>query len=309
MLARFAITPGALSEGYSSSTTALELGIGCLNDLCRAEGLFADLREGEWSRSLDSIGRLAKRFLTFARKERRLIQASRQLPADPDNDEKWLWEAQALHQTLPCRALITHKDLAADYAHDPTVTSIERLNLADWWAVRSPAKSVARTTAAYLDALDLVLKHANSLMFIDPHIDPVQDNYREFPQLLLAAGAMTGRRPLIEIHRASWRKVQGRIEGVSPAKWMADFEPWSERLAHAGLTATVFPWEKMHDRFLISDLVGINAPNGFDIATDPAETSTWFRLGPADRDRHQKEFDRACSVHRRVHFFEIGTQL
>jgi hypothetical protein len=179
------------------------------------------------------------------------------------------------------------------------------MNLADWWAARSPAKSVARTTAAYLGALDLVLRHANSLMFIDPHIDPLRPQYKEFLQLLLAAGA-TGRRPLIEIHRASWRDVQGRHEGTSLAQWIADFTPWSERLARAGLTATVFLWENHHDRYLISDLVGIGMLNGFDIGHNPNETSMWARLGPAERDKQQKEFHRACGVHRFVNCFDIG---
>ena len=64
----------------------------------------------------------------------------------------------------------------------------------------------------------------------------------------------------------------------------------------------------MHDRYLISDLVGINAPYGFDIAFDPTDTSTWSRLGPAERDKQQKEFDRACGVHRLVSYFDIGAQ-
>lgn len=305
MLARFAITPGALAEAHCSSIAALELGIGCLNDLCRTEGLFTDLREGEWSRSADLIGPLAKRFLTFARKERRLIEVQRQLAAAPENDEAWLWEAQALHRTFPCRALITHKGLAADYAGDSDVVSIERLNAADWWAARSPSRRVMRTTAAYLGALDLVLRHSNSLMFVDPHIDPLRENYREFPQLLLSAGAAS-RRPLIEIHRASWRDNQGRHEGTSVAQWIGDFTPWSERLARAGLSATVFLWENHHDRYLISDLVGIGMLNGFDISHNPNETSMWSRLGPAERDQQQKEFDRACGVHRLVGCFEIG---
>ena len=65
----------------------------------------------------------------------------------------------------------------------------------------------------------------------------------------------------------------------------------------------------MHDRYLISDLVGILLPYGFDIANDPAETSTWCRLGSAERDRQQKEFDRACGVHRLVSYFDIGAEL
>jgi len=304
MLSRFAITPGALAEGHCSSVAALELGIGCLNDLCRAEGLFTDLRDGDWSRTIDSIGPLAKRFLTFAQKERRLVRAPRQLPAGPDSDVEWLWEAQALHGTSPCRALITHQGLAAEYAEDPVVTSIERLNLADWWAARSPAKSVARTAAAYRDALDLVLRHANSLMFIDPYIDPLDENYREFPQILMAAGNH-GRRPLIEIHRKSSRTVQGRTEGVSPSQWMADFKPWSERLTHAGIKATVFLWETFHDRYLISDLVGILVPYGFAIGNRPAET-TWSRLGTVERDKQQKEF--YPDPRRVVNYFDIGAQ-
>ena len=142
-------------------------------------------------------------------------------------------------------------------------------------------------------------------MFIDAYIDPLTDNYREFPQLLLNAGA-NGRRPLIEVHRASWRRITGQNQVQGLAQWMADFEPWSNVLAGAGLKATVFLWEKMHDRYLISDLVGINVPYGFDISADAADTSTWTCLGSNERDRHQKEFHPASGEHRYVGGFEIG---
>jgi len=298
------MTPEALAEARSSSTAALELGIGCLNDLCRAEGIFADMRNGRWSQATDAVGPLAKQFLTFAKKNRRLIVTPPQLPPDPEGDEWWLWEAQKLHETYPCRAIITHRELAANYPDAPVV-SIERLNQTDWWEMRSPSKPVNRTTAGYLQTLDLVLRHANSLMFVDAYIDPLAPSYQEFPQLLLSAGA-NGRRPLIEIHRASWHKVGGQNQVQSLPQWMADFEPWSNRLAAAGLKATVFLWERMHDRYLITDLVGITVPYGFDISADANETSTWTRLGPTERDRQQREFDIACDLHRRVGCFEIG---
>ena len=304
MLARLAITPEALAEARSSSTAALQLGIGCLNDLCRAEGLFADMRNGSWSRAADAVGPLAKRFLTFARKSGRLILAPPQLPTDPDSDEEWLWEAQKFHETFPCRAVVTHRELADSYTDHPVV-SIERLNQTSWWEERSPSKSVTRTTAGYLRALELVLSHANSLMFIDAYIDPLADSYREFPQLLLRAGAR-GRKPIVEIHRASWRRSGGQNQVQGLAQWMADFDSWSERLKSAGLTAEVFLWEEMHDRFLISDLLGISLPYGFDIASGAAQTTTWTRLGPAQRDQIQKSFDRACGSQRLVGSFQIG---
>lgn len=298
------MTPEALAEARSSSTVALELGIGCLNDLCRAEGIFADMRNGRWSQATDAVGPLAKRFLTFARKNRRLIIAPPQLPADPENDEEWLWEGQKFHTTYPCRAIITQRELADIYTDNPVV-SIERLNQTGWWGERSPSKFVNRTTADYLRALDLILHHSNSLMFIDAYIDPLADNYREFPHLLLAT-RINDFRPLIEIHRASWRRINGQNQVQGLAQWIADFEVWSNLLAGAGLKATVFLWEKMHDRYLISDLVGINVPYGFDISADANDTSTWTRLGPTERDQQQREFDIACDVHRRVGCFEIG---
>lgn len=41
-------------------------------------------------------------------------------------------------------------------------------------------------TADYLRVLQLTLFHANSLMFIDPHLDPSKPSYHDFVQLLLA---------------------------------------------------------------------------------------------------------------------------
>ena len=305
MIARFAMTPETLAEARASSKVALELGIGCLNDLCRAEGVFADMRNGYWSRATEAIGPLAKRFLTFARKNRRLILTPPQLDIDPEHDEGWMWEALRLHETFPCRAIITHLEQAKTYTDAPVV-SIERLNQADWWEARSPSRNVSRTTAGYRQALDLISRHANSLMFIDAYIDPLASNYREFPQLLLAAGA-NGRRPLIEIHRASWRRVNGQNQVQGTGQWIADFGQWSNLLAGAGLNATVFLWERMHDRYLITDLVGINVPYGFDISADANETSTWIRLGSNERDQHQRDFHPASGVHRHVGSFEIGT--
>ena len=42
-----------------------------------------------------------------------------------------------------------------------------------------------------------------------------------------------------------------------------------EVLRAAGLSAVVFIWDDFHDRYLISNLVGISLPNGFDTTTAP----------------------------------------
>jgi len=127
MLARFAITPGALAE---TAVPAPRLGTRhrCLNDLCRAEASSQTARG-----RLEPVSRadrlLAKRFLTFARKERRLIPVPPQLAPEPDNDEEWLWR-HSIAPNVPCRALITDMALRPN-TRRLSNHSIERLNMAD----------------------------------------------------------------------------------------------------------------------------------------------------------------------------------
>jgi len=305
MLSQFAIIPGSFNPALASSLNALDLGIGCLNDLCRAEGLFLDLRFGKWSSALEDVNTKGKVFLKFAKNQHRIIQAPPQLPAEPEDDESWLWEAQAYHKKKPCRAIIAPNELAKQYASEQVVTGLEKLNQTEWWAERSASLTIKRRTQDYRSALALVLRYANLLMFIDTYIDPRAANYEEFPQLLLAVGS-NEHKPVIQIHRASWRKVGGKIEVQPFAAWISDFDPWNKRLARAGISADVFIWADMHDRYLVSDIISISLPYGFDIGNDGDPPTTWNRIGTKEIERLQWEYDPNCKVHGYVGSFKIG---
>ena len=67
-------------------------------------------------------------------------------------------------------------------------------------------------------------------------------------------------------------------------------------LRTAGLQAEVFVWDRFHDRFLISNLIGISLPNGFDTGGRYPSTR-WTRLGRPDRDDIQREFDPSSNRH------------
>ena len=150
----------------------------------------------------------------------------------------------------------------------------------------------------------MVLRNANSIMLIDPYFDPQERRYRDIVTLLTDAG---GRKPapLIEIHRVAWhgdsqhkRPQSANVEGaLRPAL--------ATSAARSGLTFEVYLWDDFHDRYLISALVGISVPYGFDTTTDPNATTTWARLGRADRDNVQREFDRASSHHTLRHRFNV----
>ena len=71
----------------------------------------------------------------------------------------------------------------------------------------------------------------------------------------------------------------------------------SANLRAARLHAEVFVWDDFHDRYLISNLVGISLPNGFDTTRNPDSITRWTRLGRCDRDDVQREFDPASRRH------------
>ena len=62
-------------------------------------------------------------------------------------------------------------------------------------------------------------------------------------------------------------------------------------LRAADLKAEVFVWDDFHDRYLISNLVGISLPNGFDTTGNPNSVTRWTRLGRTDSDDVLREFE------------------
>jgi hypothetical protein len=125
-------------------------------------------------------------------------------------------------------------------------------------------------------------------MFIDPHLDPRRANYAEFIQLLLAARRPSACPAMIQIHRVCY-------EGHGPDRrfpnWREVFDRLNRHLANAGVAADVFIWNDFHDRYLITNLIGIQMGNGFDISGNPNEMTTWARISRADRVNIQREFD------------------
>ncbi len=183
--------------------------------------------------------------------------------------------------------------------------SIERLTNATWWHGRSNTVRTARNIAEYLAALSPVLLNSNSLMFIDPHLDPSQHRYNDFSQLLTQASQQAVK-PVIEIHRVCYVGSGANRSIVSNDDWVNTFEHHLNPLVQRhNLTAEIFIWSDFHDRFLISDIVGIGMTNGFDVSGDAAANTTWSRLGRDVRDDVQREFD--PNSHRRTlrHRFRI----
>lgn len=307
LLADYAITPGVFDENSNSTEGEREAWL--VNLLCdmifNEWGVVRDLRAGEWSRLVLSDSRRDSRERTLFKKmmkaqRRRLLPFASALPERPADDRAWCKEALATDRVRQFQGCVVTTRFVKDaYKDDSRVAGIDQLSSERWWLSHSPSTRLSRTLEEYQRHLDPVLRWSNSLMFIDPYLDPGERGYRDFPALLRRAGEREPA-PQIEIHRRlhhgeNTRAIEGRFR-----------EALAEPLREAGLRAHVSVWRPtgrpFHDRYLISNLIGISLPYGFDVGK--GET-TWTRLGRTVCDDIEREFHEANPRRVREHHFEI----
>ena len=345
LLAEYAITPDAFDVASYSTPDECEARLDYIRETILTAGLVRDLHDGLWSALFGPVRRQThdhstggqptpapdergrtwhRRGTELVRKltrQNRLVRYPPVRPDPPTDDAEWCAEALATHAVQPYTGgVIVTEAVKGHYATEQIVARIDRLSSADWWRGRQHCSArLDRTLADYETHLDPVMRCSNSLMFIDPHLDPTEPRYAGFARLLQRAGNRIPA-PLVEIHRRV--PTERPFERRSRDALMAPEEPRSnlsladefERrfrnalmapLRSAGLHAKVFMWAtetRFHDRYLISDLVGILLPDGFD--TGKGRT-TWTRLGSDDRDDIQREFDQGSRRHRLVRSFEL----
>lgn len=302
LLADYAITPDVFDVDSYSNEDACRQSLELIRETMLTEGLVRDLRAGEWRRLFEDNNRswysrgkeLIKKLVT----QKRLIEFVPALPNQPADDQGWCAEALGTHQAVPLSGgVIVTESVKATYPQEPLVARIDRLGSAPWWASRSPSVTLDRSIEDYKEHLDLVLRYSNSLLFVDPYLDPRKREYEKFDELLVRAGNRMPS-PLIELHRVCY-------EGSGPNREILKVEDIEENFRHglesplqgAGLEATVFVWDDFHDRYLISNLIGISLPYGFGTGVYPSRTR-WTRLGRSDRDDAQREFDKASKQHK-----------
>ena len=310
LLAEYAITPDVFDVASYTNEEVCGLCLEMIREPMLIDGLVRDLRDGEWSRLFASDARAwhrrGKELIKKLAKQGRLIQFPRALPEPSPDDHGWCAEALATHDVRAFTGGVIVTDPVKNiWPNEPLVARIGRLGNAQWWAARSSSVHLMRTFTDYKKHLDPVLRCSNSLLFIDPYLDPAKPRYSEIGALFALAGERTPA-PKIEIHRVCY-------EGSGPARQIKDGSYFESRfrgelagpLRAASLQAEIFIWDDFHDRYLISNLIGILLPNGFDTDQDSNDDTTWARLSRKDRDRVQREFDVAARRHKLQFQFTI----
>ncbi len=309
MLGEVAITPSVFEETSYSEPATGPVYLQMLKEPLLQEVLVRNLHDGEWYQSLlavrDNLSPTAKELLKKLQTQGRLRQVASCGSTVPSNDVAWCQEALASHARDPLKCVITSPTTKEAFSSESRAASMEKLTSHAWWSARSPSLRLRRTTEDYLLRLNLVLRHANSLMFIDPHLDPTKPQYQEFFHLLARCNRPVVT-PLVEIHRVCYFGSGPGREIISDVDWEKRFqEGLGAHLPGFSFPLEVFIWDDFHDRFLITNLMGISLPNGFDVDSTPDSITTWTRLGRDNRDDVQREFDPALMRHALRHRFRL----
>jgi hypothetical protein len=307
LLAEYALTPDVFDVTSYSSEEVCGLHLQGLKEVLLQEGLVRDLRDSAWIRLFLETGRpwhmRGKELLKKLGTQKRLVPAKPARPQAPTNDAEWCDEALASHGRQPLTGILATDATAAPHTGTPIVSSVSKLTSAAWWTARSPSLRLGRTLAEYEAALELVLRHANSLMLVDPYIDPTDPHQYSDLLRILAKLQHRSAKPLVEVHRAAWYGA-GNDKRPRVHEVVAALTPGlSATATQVGTSFEVFLWDDIHDRFLISDLIGISLPYGFATTRAPNAMTTWTRLGRADRDLVQRDFDSALRAPR--HRFKV----
>ena len=305
LLNEYSLVPDIFSTTSYSSEEAGRLCLQYLKESLLDDGIIRDLRAGDWlesfkeARPWHSRGKeLLKKVIT----QNRLRKFPAILADDPSDDLCWCKEALASHAVQPITGVIAAESTKNHFSAEQLVGRIDQLSSSAWWTSKSCSCIADRTFNAYKMQLELILSCSNSIMFIDPHLDPTKRGYSSFGDILRLIGTRTPS-PLIEIHRVNYSGSGRNRVFLSNSYFEEAFKDHlSEPLREIKQRANIYIWPEAHERFLITDLMGINIGIGFD--TGGRHPKNLFnRLGRDVRDAIQRDYDPAYK--RPVHRFQI----
>lgn len=306
MLDEYVLIPDIFDPAAYSNAALIGAYLPFLKEPLLQEALVRDLCDGGWRRycikNSGQLHPLCKEILKKLAQNNRLHCVPNYVVGNPQCAADWCQEGLSGLAADPFTGIIAGHNTKNSFA-GAEVASIEKLTSTPWWQKRSPSVTVDRKTADYLRVLRLVQMQANSLMFIDPNLDPSSYNYREFIKLLLPL-AQRAVKPRIEIHRSLCKGDGPARTFPTLADWQENFATLGRALKIHGLFANVFCWDDFHERYLITDIIGISVPAGFDVTGRSNDFSTWGRLGRLDKDKIQRLFDPAARQPK--WHFEIG---
>lgn len=310
LLPEYSLIPDIFdTNSYSDRITGHGL-LGIVMDEISQGGLISDLYNGEWYKSMVNQAMNPNIFPFFLHqlkiifRENRLISRPCQSTSKPKNDIEWCQEAIALSGLVSLQGIICSDRTQSKCFDHNKLSSISNLYKVDWWQNRNSFVEVQHTVNNYKEFLEPIIQSANSLIIIDRFLDPKKQNYKIFLELLQNICSSV-RIPDIEIHRTNYIKNSGNKNILSRGKWekrfrngMRDFnQSFKQKIS-------VFLWEEFHERYLITNVVGIHSGNSFQIDKYKDRT-IWSRLNKVDKEAIESDFDETATTRAKPKKFKL----
>ncbi len=153
---------------------------------------------------------------------------------------------------------------------------------------------IRRHSSNYIPAIKNLLRASRSVSIIDPYFDPSHPDYSGAKQLIDECN-QSNVCTEVNIHRV-YHKGRESIRSNDPLFRPPDRAEWENLFRNelsiytSALKISVFIWPEFHDRYILTNLMGLSLPYGISTTTDPTEitgTTTWSRLSASDNERLQ----------------------
>jgi hypothetical protein len=269
-----------------------------------------DLRDGSLSRhalSHEDLHPKGKELLKKMQKSRRLQAVPAIGKQEPQDTLGWVQEAVASAGQLPVSGIIACQVGKGQTEDQPLVTDIARCPTSTWWTegVMRNSWMLGRNAADYSRHIEPLMRHANSLAFFDPYLDPSENRYAYLPTIFEPV-RYRSEKPTVEFHRIVFKGSGQNRQILDQRTLEAAFAPLSQSLKRLGVTATVYVWPNDHNRYLITDLGCFQFGNSLDTSEDTSTHDTWSRIERGDADKIARLHDPAVNGSMMRFRFEIG---
>lgn len=268
-------------------------------------GVIRDLSGGEWANALDApqvdLHPRSRELLKKLKSNGRVVRAPAQMAVSPTAEGDWLAEAVASHLSEPKITQFFGTDefcaSLTEADQKKLAKGISKIPFCLPFSGGGCSIKVNRDIDAYIDVLRPLIKYSRSLMFIDPYLDLTAPNYKDFLTLLRTIASINPGAD-VELHRQIKPAHKEQIRTASA--WKQSFDQViSADPALNNLSIKVFVWDEFHDRYLVSNLMGISVPYGFD-TTNKNEATRWSMLTTQDANDVREEFTEGDPQFRRT---------
>lgn len=316
----YAITPDVFHGDFIGADIRLEIILSeLLKGICD-NGMIANLNKDSWFKviikdrlpSIMSPGFKDKlvRYLSILQDRHRLVRHPKSTHGNPSTDIEWLKLALEAHKQIKFDGIIASSPILANCG-EACKEFVDIMNVLDssLWTGRRRTLTLNACEPYYRPVLDPILRHAKSLIIVDPYFSPHDQKFKNFLNICIEQMGQRGASKLpgrIQIHTGDPNADSYHSESIDER-----LNAWEKCMKELSLESIPHRikilmrkkrddrnGKKFHDRFILTDQCCIDIPLGTDTYYESTPNSTtWALLDYEDMRKKAEEIDPAMKFY------------